>query len=272
MESGTYNYSISYQGYRSETGSVTISNGNVTKNVFLSPQSYPLVFKIAHNNEPVENANIVVDASQLKTDSTGEATKSLVNGTYYYTVTASGFEPYSDSIVISGYSHIENVELKAKTYLVTFEVTDENGPLENATISINDSVWVTDSVGTASLYLPNGEYTYTVSADGFGDITENFTVSSAPVTKEVSLVVTDIETITSSGIRVYPNPATEWVEIDAESKMRIELINVNGQVIRTRTVFSSKTRIQVDDLKPGIYILNIHKENQSGQQQKLLIR
>ena len=65
-------------------------------------------------------------------------------------------------------------------------------------------------------------------------------------------------------LNVYPNPATEIVNIKAGDPegLSFRIINTPGIVIMDKKIHSSITRIPVNDLKSGFYYLNVYKNNQ----------
>lgn len=59
----------------------------------------------------------------------------------------------------------------------------------------------------------------------------------------------------SLNINVYPNPATDKLQINAQQKSEIEIFNINGQIIKTIFAQSKETIIDLTDLSNGIYIV-----------------
>lgn len=80
-----------------------------------------------------------------------------------------------------------------------------------------------------------------------------------------------------SGIKVFPNPADQKLFVKFHNPLshetKIELINLQGQVILSRTVSSGaeESSLATDQLPSGIYILKTYQELQSDQQ-KVVIR
>ena len=79
----------------------------------------------------------------------------------------------------------ENVTLTANfevTYTVTFKVYYElGGPIEGATIVVNGETLTTDSLGIATINLPNGEYYWILSISGLSDTEGSITVNNQDV-------------------------------------------------------------------------------------------
>ena len=62
-------------------------------------------------------------------------------------------------------------------------------------------------------------------------------------------------------IRIYPNPASEWmkVEIDEDGLFEIHLLSLQGASI-VRQVFISTADVNITSLVPGLYAFTISKD------------
>ena len=58
---------------------------------------------------------------------------------------------------------------------------------------------------------------------------------------------------------VYPNPATDMVNIQAENVQSVEIINMQGQLVKMEV--GEVNSISVKDLANGIYTLKLTTEN-----------
>ena len=69
----------------------------------------------------------------------------------------------------------------------------------------------------------------------------------------------------SENINVYPNPATNFINIESESNIEnIVIFNITGQIVsisKLQNFKTSKIEIDVSNLQTGIYFLNIETEN-----------
>ena len=82
---------------------------------------------------------------------------------------------------------------------------------------------------------------------------------------------TGIEGLDEQLISVYPNPGTGIINISsAKSMSRIRLVNLLGEVIRTEEVRSNQATLDVSDLKPNIYFLQITDTEQGISTQKIV--
>jgi hypothetical protein len=61
--------------------------------------------------------------------------------------------------------------------------------------------------------------------------------------------------MTQNSISVFPNPATDNITVIIPQKVTIEILNINGQIIKTMILDSGKTAVDIGDLSNGIYII-----------------
>ncbi len=116
LENGTYDYAVIASGYDNYTGSVTIEDGNVTENITMSEiigDVYSAEFTVVdENNSLIINAIISINDVYYQTDAKGVATVyNLSDGTYSYTITATGCDDYTGSVTISGSDITENITM-----------------------------------------------------------------------------------------------------------------------------------------------------------------
>ncbi|MCK9450908.1 MAG: DUF1028 domain-containing protein [Bacteroidales bacterium] len=60
---------------------------------------------------------------------------------------------------------------------------------------------------------------------------------------------------------VFPNPAQQWVQfrhtLQKTEQLEVELLDLQGRLLEKVSVDNSSGRINVKDIKPGLYILNL---------------
>ena len=77
------------------------------------------------------------------------------------------------------------------TYTATFTVKDSSGNIEGAQINLNGAILRTNTSGQAVFNLRNGEYPYSVTADGYRKQTGTVTINSGVQAPTVTLVATE---------------------------------------------------------------------------------
>lgn len=184
LKNGEYNYTITKRGYDDLTGSFNVQGQNVNVERTLVLKHYNVVITVldSDNNEPVQGAAVNINSSSYPTDDNGQVTVSLQNGTYPYTVTKSGYYDGNSSITVLDSDNSSVVNLQARLYNVIMSVRDpERQPIENATVTINNNTYQTQSNGQVSLQLKNGIYPFTVTATGMEDYSDDLTVASVDI-------------------------------------------------------------------------------------------
>lgn len=184
LKSGEYNYTITKRGYDDLTGSFNVQGQNVNIERTLDLKHYNVVITVldSDNNEPVQGAAVNINSSSYPTNDKGQVTVSLQNGTYPYTVTKSGYYDGDSSVTVLDSDNSSVVNLQARLYNVIMSVRDpEQQPIENATVTIGNNTYQTQSNGQVSLQLKNGTYPFTVTAIGMDDYSDDLTVASADI-------------------------------------------------------------------------------------------
>jgi len=78
----------------------------------------------------------------------------------------------------------------------------------------------------------------------------------------------DLDNLAKTHVGLYPNPAGEFVAISIypdnkpNENIHIELINIEGKLLRSWTQNENKFMLETGDIPPGLYLLKIILENQ----------
>ncbi|WP_170265004.1 T9SS type A sorting domain-containing protein [Salibacter halophilus] len=76
--------------------------------------------------------------------------------------------------------------------------------------------------------------------------------------------------LTENRLNVYPNPAESFVNIEKDkTDSHIQILNVQGQVVWTEKSNSKKSKVDINDLTPGMYFILVEGDEQSAQ--KLIV-
>ena len=83
--------------------------------------------------------------------------------------------------------------------------------------------------------------------------------------------ITDIDDIDISEITIFPNPATDILNItSSETISEIEIVNVMGQVVKRIEINRDNAVCDVEDLKAGVYIVRISTASATLSQRKFI--
>jgi len=105
--------------------------------------------------------------------------------------------------------------------------------------------------GTATGLLP-GIYTIIVTDSNLCSKADSI---------EVSYTVSINEILNIYSINIYPNPANDNIIIEAPQKSQIEILNIQGQLIKSIATNNNKTIVDISALAKGIYMVKVQSEN-----------
>jgi hypothetical protein len=169
-------------------------------------------------------------------------------GNYYL-----GFHSFSDPY--QWITHIDDVSVdKLDIYQVSFTITGDGEPLENALIDVDNQTVTTDADGMAAMYLDNGTYNYEITADNFYSLNGAFTVEGENV--DITLDLTDIQDLTKLGFNVYPNPTNGVLHIDGQGQYSVAVFNTMGQMVHESNQ-NGATTIDLAKHAEGVYYIKI---------------
>lgn len=192
---GQYSYLVISEGYMTYYGDFTIDGESIDILVSLEPLPplYSLTMYVLDSSTelPVDEAYITIQSEgrgvwEGWTNAQGIffLENEIPDGTYSYSVSASGYHSYFGDFIISGIDKFLIVGLDTAPapdlYLMTFLVLDSDteGPVKNASVHISASrcgmkpKWLeyTDEYGLAYFELYDGTYFYNIFAEGYESI------------------------------------------------------------------------------------------------------
>ncbi len=145
-------------------------------------------------------------------------------------------------------------------------LTGETSPYSgtyNVVTQNNSGVNCVDGVGNISFVL------FVNDGNGGNDAILNDTKIQIQTT--FSTTPTSIGRPETSAFKVYPNPASSHVFVEAAEGSLVEICNVAGSVVKSLTTTSSKQNISVVDLAKGMYVLKVTTDGKA-QTTKLLVK
>jgi len=194
-----------------------------------------------------------------------------------------------------------NVEMQLSTDYYGSETTWELVNDETEQVLYSDGPWGDGSIlsFTESWCLGNGCYTFTIY-DSYGDGMQgsawwpptgpgHVTITNLS-TSEVILDLngedfdseysvnfclgnTDIELAKTSNISIYPNPASDIININSNEKiLKIEIYNVVGKLIDSKHDLGNNSIYSTTELQSGIYTIIIETETQQVQKKIIIAK
>ncbi len=194
LAAGTYKYTVSYESgdCKPQEAEIVVDGRNVSVNVELEAQKYDVVFKLEPKDAvlTLKQGEKVVEGGVVDNNA-GTVTYHLPNGTYTYHAEKFGYTPAEGEIVVNKAAVSKDVLLtKANGAYVTFDITPSEGKSfydgdPKITVTIGEH---TESPSNKEkLYLPSGEYAYTIQAATFTTIEGTLTVESKDQTVTKSM-------------------------------------------------------------------------------------
>ena len=126
-----------------------------------------------------------------------------------------------------------------------FPYTLSISPIENVTYA-----WNTGASTNAIEVTNNGTYTLTITSDNGCKTSKSVVVTQS----------NDIELAYAVDITAYPNPASEYINIDFggfSNKRQIIIANAAGQIIYTSQQTADIMKIDIADWKSGLYLIKV---------------
>lgn len=255
LQNGSYPYTVTKLGYYDGSSSVTVLDGDNSSVISLQARLYNVIMTVKNPlQEPINGAIVEINATSYQTQSNGQVSLQLKNGTYPFTATALGMDDYSGELEVES-ADIPSfpINMEYKKYDVVFTVqTDEGVAIENANIHINENDYKTSQGGLATVRLSDGDYPYEVTKDGYVQTQGSVSVSDSNKDVLVQLVPMSYDiTFVAKDNMDSPN-LLQGVSIEISGKEETLSTGTNGEA----TV----------KLKAGRYTATFQKEGYKGEE------
>ena len=115
--------------------------------------------------------------------------------------------------------------------------------------------------------LPAGEYTLKINAEGYRDTLIQITVPYNELLRlDIKLQPSDVgikdTRIAERDVKIYPNPCSESLCIEAESCIAFEILDMNSRTVHKGRLDNGTHTVDVSFLPSGYYIMNLYgREN-----------
>jgi hypothetical protein len=123
------------------------------------------------------------------------------------------------------------------------------------------NIWLCFDLSWMSFFPDTVEYRFTLKTDSIGQEKEGWMIDN------MFAYITGIHTINENELKdyitIYPNPATERVNVRAQKRMdyhiieQMELINMRGQIVREWKNVPTKFWFETKDYPEGEYLLKV---------------
>ncbi|GAB5537931.1 MAG: hypothetical protein Salg2KO_00340 [Salibacteraceae bacterium] len=139
------------------------------------------------------------------------------------------------------------------------------GSIQGVSTSNNGAIDITASGGTGTYtYAWTGPEGYTATTADISGLAEGeYTVvvtdgNGCTATQSYLVELTGVEAINTSNIKMYPNPANEFLTLTSDTQIdKITFIDMIGNIVSVAAPNSNKAEINTSELSAGIYMLEI---------------
>lgn len=188
--SGSYQWSVSKEGYYTKQGVVIVSGAGEEVEVTLEQVTYDIVFTVKTDGTPVNNQPVVLAGTTLNTDSTGIVTFNKPAGRYPWTVSRSTYDTQTGTAVVVDRSisiTVDLVKTKGRISILALDSQTE-AYLDGVLVTISGQSKSTNSNGWAGEWsLIYGTYPVSASRTGYNPYSGNITVNSDSAQKKIYL-------------------------------------------------------------------------------------
>ena len=218
----------------------------------------------------------------------------------YAAANLSGIDAYIATNAVVGaevYAKLYSVDPTATTTAAAFVFVDESAPYILTAADLGQKITLALSAGAAPLSA-GVSYVVVLGSYGDGGATNDLVISTAGVSEastsyyydmtdntwyyttstpmvrmnfDPSVGVNEVED--NLGLRVFPNPANEVINIslNKEVSATLTLLDVSGKVVRTQALNGISTSINTASLNSGVYFVTIN-DGTSVSTQKVVIK
>ncbi|GEM_PF-538018 len=222
-------------------------------------------FRIKSENQPVNNALIVFGSDTLYTNSLGICTyRSIpVGKEFNYKIEKEYYNDFSGSLFAKTDSTLE-IQLQRNVANLEIVLNGDKEKIENAIfIAQNDTInFGADGIVKLFNIEKNKEFSYQILSSNYPDFSDSL-IPANDTTLYVQLTYTNIEKeLNTNTVKIYPNPANDYLTVESNSEIdQIEILKVNGVKIKDVQIQSAYKKINITNLLPGFYLLNIVSKN-----------
>ena len=209
LAEGSYNYSISKAGYQTITGTIEMPNIDKSFTFDLQEIKSKITFDVKNrvNSSIANNTSVKISKIQdqtlvavsTKQTTSGKVNFDLPNGQYQYEITCANTECLTPA---KGEFSVNTADrtIDVKFYEARFIIRNKKGEsINGAKLRITeppiDRTFTASSDGVVDiLNIPNGNYTFTISADGYvTDEQRSFTINNGNLTNQTITLYTEDE-------------------------------------------------------------------------------
>ncbi len=252
------------ENHTAETFTVEGLDKNITVTVEfeeIPPDTYTVTFYIEdEDGNLIENA--VVTFNGIENKPGDYVFENIEEGTYDYKVEKDGYYTAEDQVFVDDDITVEVKmnPVEAPTYKLTLIAEPEQGGSVEGSGEFEEgeeAPIVAEAAEDYNFSHWSGDKDY---VDDPGSAETLVTMPGADVTLTANFdPIISVEDITVADVKVFPNPARDMFTVKANEMInQIRITDISGQVVMNLTVDKPHININVSNLQPGIYFMQIH--------------
>lgn len=174
------------------------------------------------------------------------------------------------------YTVYTDVQLPKPYMHLVFNVKNEDGEnIENANVIIlGYANTPTDVDGNSNfLYGTNSTINYFVSATGYESVSGTLNIGTDDHTEYIVLgePQINIKENQNFNIKIYPNPAKDFISVSANDLYKISVYDMTGKVVKKFQMNSNYQNIDIKNFDAGVYTF-VFENNTSIETQKVIVK
>lgn len=184
------------------------------ENVFTISDLLTATFLVRSGGQPLEGATVQIGSETQQTNASGTVVFNLNNGSYSYTVSHPFHATQNGNFTIADQSISVTIDLvQLPVFQLAFQLTDPEGPVENAIISIAGQQLMTNNLGTATINVLEGNYTYYIYSPNHNQVLDEVQVNS---NMNIGIMLTPIalQTLPHTETFASPSQPVHWFNFD----------------------------------------------------------
>jgi len=162
-------------------------------------------------------------------------------------------------------------DLTSKSLTLSWDASADNAGVTGYEVYKDEVLIATVAVNSIHItkLIPATSYRFAVRAtDKAGNISDS---SSLQVTTLPRLKSAPDMDLNNDSILIYPNPASDNVNIQLSQHSIVKIMDVSGKILVDKTFEPGINNIPLK-LEPGLYIIQVFGENNSIYRSKLIVR
>jgi len=198
----------------------------------------------------------------------GQGSLNQLGGVNFFAWTGTGGTPkfYIDDFMIEEFGELQLLPPMNFTLNVAFENIQLTWDAPSGNTLTGYNIYYAFNGGDYNLLANTSETSYIVESPGPGlhsyYLTAVYEEGESGPTNVQEVTLTGTEDIELNNFKVYPNPANDYIMIN-ESVGSIKIFSNTGSLIINETLQTEGNKIDVSQLKTGVYYIQIEIENKS---------